>query len=103
MLRFGAFQHRNFRRYFIGQVISNVGTWLQALALTWLVLDRTGRSDRLGLVVALQFLPLLVLGAPAGVLAEPMDVDHGGLGHPCRLPPGGVQNGAIGRVHIKAR
>lgn len=71
--RFAAFQHGNFRRYFTGQVISNVGTWLQALAVTWLVLDLTGRSDRLGLVVALQFLPLLVLGAPAGVLADRVD------------------------------
>jgi MFS family permease len=73
MPRFAAFQHGNFRRYFVGQVISNVGTWLQALAVTWLVLDLTGRSDRLGLVVALQFLPLLVLGAPAGVLADRVD------------------------------
>jgi len=73
MERFAAFQHRNFRRYFIGQVISSVGTWLQALAVTWLVLDLTGRSDRLGVAVALQFLPLLLLGAPAGVLADRVD------------------------------
>ena len=73
MGRFAAFRHDNFRRYFVGQVISNVGTWLQALALTWLVLDLSGRSDRLGVVVALQFLPLLVLGAPAGVLADRVD------------------------------
>ncbi len=73
MERFAAFRHAAFRRYFTGQVISNVGSWLQALALTWLVLDLTGRSDRLGLVVALQFLPLLVLGAPAGVVADRVD------------------------------
>lgn len=73
MARFAAFQHRNFRRYFVGQVISSVGTWLQALAVTWLVLDLTGRSDRLGVAVALQFLPLLLLGAPAGVLADRVD------------------------------
>ncbi len=73
MERFAAFQHRNFRRYFAGQVISSVGTWLQALAVTWLVLDLTGRSDRLGFAVALQFLPLLLLGAPAGVLADRVD------------------------------
>ncbi len=73
MDRFVAFQHRNFRRYFAGQVISSVGTWLQALAVTWLVLDLTGRSDRLGVAVALQFLPLLLLGAPAGVLADRVD------------------------------
>ena len=73
MERFAAFRHAGFRRYFTGQVISSVGTWLQALAVTWLVLDLTGRSDRLGVAVALQFLPLLVLGAPAGVLADRVD------------------------------
>ena len=73
MERFAAFQHANFRRYFVGQVISSVGTWLQALAITWLVLDLTGRSDRLGFAVALQFLPLLLLGGPAGVLADRVD------------------------------
>jgi MFS family permease len=73
MERFAAFQHRNFRRYFVGQVTSSVGSWLQALAVTWLVLDLTDRSDRLGLAVALQFLPLLLLGAPAGVLADRVD------------------------------
>ncbi|MGE0139869.1 MAG: MFS transporter, partial [Ilumatobacteraceae bacterium] len=73
MERFAAFQHANFRRYFAGQVISSVGSWLQALAVTWLVIDLTGRSDRLGIAVALQFLPLLVLGVPAGVLADRVD------------------------------
>ena len=73
MQRFEAFRHDNFRRYFIGQVISSVGSWLQTFAVTWLVLDLTGRSDRLGLAVALQFLPLLLLGAPAGVLADRVD------------------------------
>lgn len=73
MSRFAAFHHPNFRRYFVGQVISNVGSWLQSLAVTWLVLDLTGRSDRLGIAVALQFLPLLLFGAPAGVLADRVD------------------------------
>lgn len=71
--RFAAFGARNFRRYFIGQIISSVGSWTQALAVTWLVLDLTDRSDRLGIVMALQFLPMLVLGAPAGVLADKVD------------------------------
>lgn len=73
MARFAAFHHRNFRRYVAGQVISSVGSWLQALAVTWLVLERTGRSDRLGVAVALQFLPLLLLGVPAGMLADRVD------------------------------
>jgi MFS family permease len=71
--RFAAFGNRNFRLYFIGQTISNVGSWLQSLAVIWLVLDITNRSDQLGIAVALQFLPMLVLGAPAGVLADKID------------------------------
>ena len=71
--RFAAFANRNFRLYFIGQIISSIGSWTQALAVTWLVLDMTNRSDRLGLAMALQFLPMLLLGAPAGVLADKLD------------------------------
>ena len=68
--RFAAFGNRNFRLYFIGQTISSIGSWAQSLAVTWLVLDLTNRSDRLGIALALQFLPMLILGAPAGVLAD---------------------------------
>ena len=71
--RFAAFNNRNFRRYFIGQTISTIGSWTQSLAVIWLVLEITNRSDRLGLAMALQFLPMLILGAPAGVLADKFD------------------------------
>ncbi len=71
--RFAAFDSRNFRLYFVGQTISSIGSWSQSLAVTWLVLEITNRSDRLGVAVALQFLPMLVLGAPAGVLADRFD------------------------------
>lgn len=71
--RFAAFGNRNFRRYFVGQTISAVGSWTQTLAVTWLVLDLTDRSDQLGIAMALQFLPMLLLGAPAGVLADRVD------------------------------
>jgi MFS family permease len=43
------------------------------MAVTWLVLEITNRSDRLGVAMALQFLPILLLGAPAGVLADRID------------------------------
>lgn len=72
-MRFAALHRPNFRRYFVGQVVSSVGSWLQSLAVTWLVLEITGRSDRLGYAIALQFLPMLVFGAPAGVLADRVD------------------------------
>jgi MFS family permease len=71
--RFEAFGNRNFRHYFIGQTISSIGSWTQSLAVIWLVLEITNRSDRLGLATALQFLPMLLLGAPAGVLADRID------------------------------
>jgi MFS family permease len=68
--RFEAFESRNFRIYFVGQLLSTIGTWMQTLAQAWLVLELTDRSDRLGITVALQFAPLLVFGALAGVLAD---------------------------------
>jgi MFS family permease len=68
--RFAAFENRNFRLYFIGQTISSIGSWTQSLAITWLVLELTNRSDQLGVATALQFLPMLLLGAPAGVVAD---------------------------------
>ncbi|MCU1366679.1 MAG: transporter [Ilumatobacteraceae bacterium] len=71
--RFAAFGNRNFRLYFIGQTISSIGSWAQSLAVTWLVLELTNRSDQLGIALALQFLPMLLLGAPAGVLADRLD------------------------------
>lgn len=71
--RFAAFGNRNFRLYFIGQTISSIGSWTQSLAVIWLVLEITNRSDRLGIAAALQFLPMLLLGAPAGVLADKID------------------------------
>ena len=71
--RFAAFDNRNFRRYFVGQTISNIGSWSNSLAVTWLVLELTNRSEQLGVAMALQFLPLLLLGAPAGVLADRFD------------------------------
>ncbi|MEI8239586.1 MAG: MFS transporter [Actinomycetota bacterium] len=71
--RFAAFGNHNFRRYFVGQTISSVGTWFQALAVTWLVLELTNRTDQLGIALALQWLPMLLLGAHAGVLADKVD------------------------------
>lgn len=71
--RLAAFDHHNFRAYFLGQLLSTMGTWMQTFAQSWLVLDLTGRSDLLGVTVALQFVPLLLFGAQAGVLADRVD------------------------------
>ena len=50
-----------------------IGTWLQLTAMSLLVYDLTGRSTDLGITVALQFLPMLVLGAWAGAVADRRD------------------------------
>jgi MFS family permease len=63
----------NYRRYFTGQVISLVGTWMQTVAETWLVLRLTGSGVALGFSTALQFAPVLVAGAWGGLLADRID------------------------------
>ncbi|HTK65318.1 MAG TPA: MFS transporter [Pseudonocardia sp.] len=63
----------NFRRYFAGQAVSLVGTWMQTVALSWLVLELTGSGAMLGLVAAAQFAPVLALGAYRGLLTDRMD------------------------------
>lgn len=63
----------NFRLYFLGQTVSLSGTWMQGVAQAWLVLDLTGSGAALGVVIALQFLPMLVLGPLGGVAADRFD------------------------------
>jgi MFS family permease len=62
----------NYRRYFTGQVISISGNWMQIVAEMWLVVQLTGSGLSVGLTAALQFLPVLLLGAWGGVLADRM-------------------------------
>lgn len=71
--RFPAFRHRNFRVYAIGQLASIGGTWLQNVALAWLVLERTGSGAAVGLVSASLFAPSLLFGAWAGAIADRFD------------------------------
>ncbi|WP_368861757.1 MFS transporter, partial [Actinospica durhamensis] len=63
----------NYRIYFVGQSISLTGSWMQMTAQSWLVLTLTHSSTALGLVVALQALPVLVLGPYGGVIADRTD------------------------------
>jgi MFS family permease len=70
---FRSFAHRNFRLFFGGQIVSQAGTWMQSVAIVWVVLDMTGSGLALGLVTAAEFLPILVLGAWAGVIADRVD------------------------------
>jgi len=61
---------RNFRLFFIGQIISNTGNWLTTVALTLLVLHRTGSGLAVGVLSACQFGPILLLSAWAGLIAD---------------------------------
>src|SRR6476619_748867 len=65
-----AFQHRNYRLFWFGQLISVTGTWMQSLAQAWLVLSLTSSAFKLGLVSVFQFAPMLVFGLLAGMLAD---------------------------------
>ena len=70
---FSSLRVPNYRLYFAGQAISLSGTWMQSVAQGWLVLDLTGSGTAIGLVLALQFLPVLLLGPLGGVLADRID------------------------------
>jgi len=70
---FYALRHRNFRLFFIGQFISLAGTWMQVVAEGWLVLELTNSAFLVGLVSALESLPILLLTLYGGVLADRVD------------------------------
>jgi MFS family permease len=64
---------RNFRLFFIGQTVSNTGNWLTMIALTLLVLHRTGSGTAVGVLSACQFGPILLLSPWAGVIIDRTD------------------------------
>ncbi len=70
---FAALEVPNYRRYYGGQAISLIGTWMQMTAQAWLVLTLTHSSAALGVIVALQTLPVLLLGPYGGVIADRVD------------------------------
>src|SRR5579862_2442776 len=66
----GAFRNYNFRLYFSGQLVSQVGAWMQKIGQAWLVLQITHSPIALGTVAALQFLPILFGSIFASVLVD---------------------------------
>jgi MFS family permease len=70
---FASLKVPNYRRYYGGQAISMIGTWMQMTAQAWLVLTLTHSSTALGAVVALQTIPVLLLAPYGGVLADRMN------------------------------
>ncbi len=73
---FASFGIRNFRLYFMGHVISQSGSWMQTVALGWLVLELTSSGTQLGIITALQFIPLLILGPWGGLFADRHSKKH---------------------------
>ncbi|MFW0107596.1 MFS transporter [Rothia sp. P7181] len=65
----------NYRLWFIGAFLSNIGTWMQHTAQDWLIFNELSNNDstRLGIVMSLQFGPQLFLAPYAGVLADRLD------------------------------
>src|SRR5438128_5191288 len=71
--RLGALAHRNFRLFFFGQGVSLIGTWMQSVALGWLVLEITNSPFAVGLNQALRSLGVLVFALYAGVVVDRVD------------------------------
>ena len=63
----------NYRRYFLGQSTSLIGTWMQAVSQSWLVFMLTHSATAIGFVLAVQTLPVLVLGPYGGLIADRID------------------------------
>jgi MFS family permease len=70
---FRSLRSRNFRLFFVGQLVSQAGTWMQSIAIIWVVLQLTNDGVALGLATAAQFLPVLFLGAWGGVVSDRVD------------------------------
>jgi len=70
---FSSLSNQNYRKYFFGQTTSLIGTWMQMTAQSWLVFTLTHSATDIGLVVALQTLPVLLLGPYGGVVADRVD------------------------------
>lgn len=68
-----AMRHPNYRRYWLGQIGSLIGAWMQSVALPWLVLQLGGSALQLGLVMAFLFGPSMIVAPLGGVLADRVD------------------------------
>ncbi len=65
-----ALNHRDFRLFISGQLVSQIGTWMQSVAQSWLVLELTNSPFKLGLITALQYGPMLFFSFVAGAIAD---------------------------------
>ncbi|MGI5131435.1 MFS transporter [Pseudonocardia sp. CA-107938] len=67
---FAVLRERTYRIYLAGHTVASTGTWIQSIALDWLVLERSGTPSAVGIVMACQFLPMLLLGMHGGLIAD---------------------------------
>ena len=67
---FRSLRNRNYRLFWFGQMVSLVGTWMQDVALSWLVLSLTDSPMSLGFTMTFRFLPVMLLSLYGGVLAD---------------------------------
>src|SRR5579872_163931 len=70
---FRALRHRNFQLFFVGQLISLIGTWMQSVAQAWLVLKLTNSAMALGLVAFAAYFPMIMVGLFAGAVVDRVD------------------------------
>src|SRR5512134_85890 len=70
---FRALQHRNYRLFFLGQLVSLIGTWMQSVAQSWLVYRLTGSAVLLGTVGFASQIPVFLLSPLGGVVADRRD------------------------------
>ena len=71
---FSSLRYRNYRLFFVGQAVSQTGSWMQRIALGWFVLQLThGDSFAVGIMALAQFLPFTLFGLFAGVLTDRLD------------------------------
>ncbi|HWE60006.1 MAG TPA: MFS transporter [Solirubrobacteraceae bacterium] len=94
---FAALAVPNYRLYLAGQSTSLVGTWMQMAAQSWLVLTLTHSATDLGLIVALQTLPVLILGPYGGVIADRVNKRRAMIGLQAMM---GVQALALGLLTV---
>src|SRR5438876_629144 len=67
---FSALNHRDFRVFWTGQIVSQLGTWMQRIGQAWLVLELTNSALKLGIITALQFTPVLLFAIVGGAVAD---------------------------------
>lgn len=67
---FSALNQRDFRVFWLGQLVSLIGTWMQRVGQAWLVLELTNSAFKLGLISSLQFTPVLLFAVPGGAIVD---------------------------------